>query len=295
MNDIGVVVINYNKYELTQNCVDMMLDINAPVQVLIVDNDSSNDSYNILQSKYQNVDNVDVICNSENGGYAKGNNYGIRYLLQNNDLIKYFCVMNPDVEITYSKIFDNLKRILDEHPRMAVVTGKMITNGNLDINKSYWDFPKKREAALGHALVYKRKKGSIDYLENGIGEVEVVTGSFFMIKRSVFEKLNGFDEGTFLYNEENIMGIRINKLGLTCGLSTNDFFNHNHPKGPRQKLRQKIKSRKNGNQSRRYMCKTYFKKIDSLLLELVIAFNYCYIVLTHMLGNIIRSNNRKGQ
>ena len=288
MNDIGVVVINYNKYELTQNCVDKLIGINAPVQVLIVDNDSLNDSYNVLRNKYENVENIDVIRNSENAGYAKGNNFGIRYLLQKNDSLKYFCIMNPDVEITYPKIFDNLKGILDGHPQIAMITGKMITNGDLDINKSYWDFPKKREAALGHSLIYKRKKGSIHYLENDIGEVEAVTGSFFMVKRSVFEKLNGFDEGTFLYNEENIMGIRINKLGLTCGLSINDFFNHNHPRNPRQKLSQKIKSRKYGNQSRRYMCKTYYTKVDSVLLELIILFNYCYIVVTHPIGKLFK-------
>lgn len=262
--------------------------MNAPVQVLIVDNDSLNDSYNVLRNKYENVENVEVIRNSENGGYAKGNNYGIRYLLQKNDSLNYFCVMNPDVEITYPDIFDNLKRILIENPQMAMITGKMITNGKLDINKSYWDFPQKREAALGHSLVYKRKKGSINFLENGVGEVKVVTGSFFMIKRSVFEKLNGFDEGTFLYNEENIMGIRINRLGLTCGLSINDYFDHNHPRGSRQKLSQKIKSRRYGNQSRRYMCKTYYRKVDSVLLELVILFNYCYIIATHPIGKIFR-------
>ncbi len=295
MKTIGVVVLNYNKYELTQKCVDNLLNLGCPVQILIVDNRSTNDSFQILKKRYINEKNVDTINNSENGGYAKGNNFGMNYFLNNYDDIKYYCVMNPDVEIVYPEIFNNLKEILDNNPRMAMATGKIVTNGKQNFDKCFWDYPRKREAALGHSLAYKKKKGSIHYIEKDIGEVETIPGSFFMIKREVFEKLNGFDEGTFLYNEENIMGIRLSRIGLVSGLSTNDYFNHNHPKGPRKTLIQKIRSRKIGNQSRRYMCKTYYKKIDSILLELVIAFNYCYIISTHLLGNILRLKNRKGQ
>ena len=45
-------------------------------------------------------------------------------------------------------------------------------------------------------------------------EVEIISGSCFMVKKSIFEALGGFDSGTFLYYEENILWEKIRVLGL---------------------------------------------------------------------------------
>lgn len=282
----GIVVLNYQKYEMTEKCVSSLLDYGLKARILVVDNASTNDSFKYLQSAFKNVDNVEIIENSDNAGYAKGNNYGFKYLFDKYNDLEFCCVMNPDVGIRYKGIFDNLMSKLELDNRYAMATGLMVTNGVFKYNSCFWSIPKGVEIATGHCVLHKNRNNSIKCDENGVAVVEVIPGSFFMIKRTVYEQLGGFDEGTFLYNEENILAIQLRKMGYVSILSVNDMYDHNHPKGDRKSLAWKLCSRKIGNASRRYLCEKYYSKAYLPLLELVIAFNALVISIMHMGGNI---------
>lgn len=283
----GIVVLNYQKYEMTEKCVSNLLELATDAEILIVDNASTNDSYKYLSELYKNDKNVEVILNSSNAGYARGNNFGFKYMFERHNDIKYCCVMNPDVEICYREIFDNLIAKLELNHNYAIATGLMVTNGYLNINSCFWSIPLGKEIALGHSVLHKNINRPLSICHNGIAEVEVLPGSFFMIKRSIYESLGGFDEGTFLYNEENILAIQLKKMGYKNILSISDYYNHNHPKGARKSLVQKIKSSRIGNTSRRYLCRKYYPKKYDVLLSIVILSNVVVIATKHFVGNII--------
>lgn len=281
---------------MTEKCISILLRYRLDAKILIVDNASTNNSFQYIKNAFKGEDCVEVIRNSENAGYAKGNNYGFRYLFDKYKELEYCCVMNPDVEICYGDIFDNLISKLEMDKRYAIATGLMVTNGVLNINSCFWSIPKGKEIATGHCFLHKNKNKPLRCNDNGIAEVEVIPGSFFMIKRSVYEGLGGFDEGTFLYNEENILAIQLRNMGLVGVLSVNDYYNHNHPKGERKTLFQKLRSRKIGNDSRRYLCRKYYPKVYSILLDGVICLNIFIITTMHLLGSLrigLRGKNRK--
>lgn len=286
MYHIGAVILNYQNYKMTEKCIDKILRLKAHVYLVIVDNASSNESFEYLKNKYETVETVSVIRNDINGGYSVGNNTGIRYLFDKYPNVNYACIMNPDVEIMYPEIFTNLSNKLDSDNKLAVITGLMVTNKVLKFRSCTWNIPKRGEIAWGHCLLWKNKICNTPVGDNGIAMVQVVPGSFFMIKRKVYEMIGGLDENVFLYNEENLLGCKLRELGLKEALSINDFYFHNHVKGPRKSLKQKIISRKYGNQSRRYLCKKYYNKLDLLLLDIVILLNYFIISLLHFVGNI---------
>ena len=79
-------------------------------------------------------------------------------------------------------------------------------------------------------MAYKRKETELNIDDNGVAKVEVIPGSLFIIKKEVFLKVGGFDIGTFLYEEENILAIKIRSLGMTNAISVDDKYNHNHKK-----------------------------------------------------------------
>lgn len=293
MTRYGIVVLNYQKYEMTEKCILSLLNYHLDARIVIVDNASKNRSYQYLKDLFLNEECVDVIQNSDNSGYAKGNNFGLRYLFEKYQELEYCCIMNPDVEISYERIFDNLIVKLDSDEKYAIATGLMVTNGVLNINSCFWSIPRGIEIALGHFCLHKNHNKSIVCNDNAVAEVEVIPGSFFMIKRSVYERLGGFDEGTFLYNEENILAIQIRQMGYVSILSLNDYFNHNHPKGKRETLLQKLRSRKIGNASRRYLCQKYYSPIYSVLLEIVIVLNAITITMMHLFGNVRLTIKRK--
>lgn len=293
MNEIGVVILNYMKYELTKRCVDALLALQTTIPIVVVDNNSPNESYKKLSQYFEALICVDVVENKINSGYAAGNNVGIRYLFEHYDNIRYVCIMNPDVQVTYQGLFENLKNKLEANDDIAIMAGVMRGVDNRPVATTYWNVPKKREIALGHSILWKKDYPIIINSSDGFKRVEVVPGAFFMIRRTVYEQLGGLDEGTFLYNEENILGYQIRELGMTEALSLDDYYIHNHPKGPREPLKKKLSSRKIGNQSRRYLCHKYYGKLDAVLLEGVIVANYMIITCLHIGGSFYRIIRRR--
>lgn len=286
MYQIGAVVLNYENYKMTEKCIDKIISLKSQVYLVIVDNASSNESFEYLKEKYKNNKYIDVLRNDVNCGYSAGNNTGIRFLFNKYLSIKYACIINPDVEIIYPEIFTNLSEKLERNNKLAVITGLMITNNIFNFKKCTWKLPKKHEIAWGHCTLWKNKAFDVQVDKNGVAKVEVVPGSFFMIKRSIYEKIEGLDEGVFLYNEENLLGCKLKEIGMQEALSINDYYFHNHSKGTRESLKKKITSRKYGNQSRRYLCKKYYSKLNLFLLDIVILINYFIISLSHLVGNI---------
>ena len=104
IKSIGIVVLNYNDYESTIKLVDSLLGqqyFSENVHIVIVDNMSTNDSFEILKSQFNEC--VDVIQSERNGGYAYGNNYGVKYLYDKYKIV-HCAICNPDVLITSERL-----------------------------------------------------------------------------------------------------------------------------------------------------------------------------------------------
>lgn len=76
MLKVAIIILNYQNYEDTIKCVNNLLNFtNIQLQIVIVDNFSTNKSFFILNKIYANNSNVDVIQTNNNGGYSSGNNF----------------------------------------------------------------------------------------------------------------------------------------------------------------------------------------------------------------------------
>lgn len=249
---LGIVILNYMNYEQTKNCVQSIFDVNQEAHILIVDNNSPNESYINLKEIYKKSNNIEVIKNHENAGYARGNNFGIKYLINKYSDIDYIAIMNPDVELCEKQYFDKLIRILDNRNNFAVISGLMITNGTIDTSYAGWKLPTKSEVIWNGPLSRQWKRSARRICDDGLIYIDVVSGSCFLIRRLAFEKVGLFDERTFLYNEENILGIKLKKEGYVCGIYPKLFYKHNH-----------IPKRENVNKiqiaSRIVFCKTWYE------------------------------------
>lgn len=111
---IGIVILNYNTYNKTIECVNSILDTYVEKKVIyIVDNNSPNNSYEKLTQNYRGIDYIKVIKSVENGGYAKGNNIGLKACLI--DECKYVIVSNNDIIFCNNSIrtlFDFIKPVI---------------------------------------------------------------------------------------------------------------------------------------------------------------------------------------
>ncbi|MDH5068015.1 glycosyltransferase [Clostridium perfringens] len=297
--NLAIIVLNYNNYELTYDCVKGLEDIGVNFPIIIVDNNSLNNSFEFLKDKFKTYDNIHVIKNLVNSGYANGNNYGIRYALDNINNLDYIAIMNPDVKITYKEIFYNLMSKLSENEDIAGITGIMINNRDINLYGTFWDIPKNIDVILNYSTIIRkirdlRKKKILKVKENfdNIAYAGVITGSFFIIKKNIFEKVGFFDVNTFLYNEENILAIKLKNIGYQLSVSINDYFFHNHIYTTKLNLKGKLKIEKILFDSTKYLIKNYYDKNLIIFLYLIRFIKIIEIIIFYLKERVRKGSNK---
>jgi len=211
---IGIIILNYNSYDDTINCVASIFNSSnekALSTIYIVDNASTDESGDMLVKKYNNYSNVSVILNSKNIGYACGNNVGIQAAL--NSECEYIFIVNSDI-LFKNNAHEKLADFMDLHPLVGVVAPKVLTKeGNIQSGaiKEPRTFINKmisstilRKIFPGIAKKISESSWINKYNFDQPFKCFEVSGCAWMIRRSTFEKIGLLDENTFLYCEEVI-------------------------------------------------------------------------------------------
>lgn len=111
------VILHYNCIESTISCVDSILDLKCGKEphIVIVDNASPNGSGKLLEEKYASDNRVKVILNSENLGFARGNNVGFSYCKEKLDP-DYIIFCNNDIIINQQDFLGNISKAYELCP-----------------------------------------------------------------------------------------------------------------------------------------------------------------------------------
>lgn len=225
----AIIVLNYNDWITTKTFLNEIGDYNNLDKIIIVDNYSSDNSWENLEKLKS--EKIDVIKTDANRGYAAGNNFGIQYVRNNYQSIDKIIISNPDIIVSESDI-TKILQLLDKGYDLA--TG-LIHNYDQNTKKSFvasnfcWNVPTYGDLLGNHFLpIYKFRrcilKNSIypnlsDFKSVEIIDTECVPGCFFAITMSALNEMGDFDEGTFLFTEETILGWNLkNKNKKVCVL-----------------------------------------------------------------------------
>lgn len=214
MLDLSVVIVSYNSRHFIQLCLDSLSsaldDIKA--EVIVVDNQSSDDSCVLIKSKYPWVT---LIENNDNIGFGRANNIAIRMAKGQHTLL-----LNPDTLVSKASIVSSMQ-LLDEDESNGAVGIKMIDGGGLFLPESKRGLPTPKVAfykAFGLAKCFPHSPEFARYYLGHLpndqrAEVEVLAGAYMLIRTDVLMKCDGFDEAFFMYGEDIDLSYRISKLG----------------------------------------------------------------------------------
>lgn len=183
--------------------------------------------------------NVDVININENRGFAYGNNVGIRYVIEHTNS-KYIVIMNPDTilikEGTIDRLIDKIEIERNKDSKIVGGQPRIQTAGtqNLSIREVYTYFDSLIQVFLPLRLVFKKRYSDM-WKKNSLNDkkqyFEVPAGNFFIIDTNIFfHQLHGFDEQTFLYEEEMILGFKLKSIGLHLLFVPSETVNHEQGK-----------------------------------------------------------------
>lgn len=296
MYKVGLIILNYNSADDTISCVKKLNSFNKEYQIIVVDNCSTDNSLDMIRSELKEISHVDIICNKRNAGYSAGNNYGMKYAIDKYG-VEIIGVLNPDVIILDENFIQNICVALMSNKDYAVAGGVALNaEREYNINFSCWNIPTSGEVVRNHFLLNKRqaKNRNLKMLGENFAETECVAGCFFLAKTDAIKKLGFLDENVFLYNEENILGIKCKNEGYKEIIVLDQFYIHNHKYKKKEKttFKKKILMTRNGYESRKYMCSTYYKKSLLPMLFIVEMANRIYLMGCYLKNLVVRERKQ---
>ncbi len=213
--DLSIVIVSYNVLDLVKKCIESVYSFENEInfEIFLIDNNSSDGTVEHLNKKFQNRENLKIIGNIENKGFAAGNNQVL------NDVNGEFVLfLNPDTELseknTLAKLVDFMRKMQN-----VGVCGPRLIFGNGHIQYSVGKKPTLYTTLLEIFLIprflpflfksYRYK----DLDLQDIKAVDWVSGASLMIRHDLLNKLGGFDESLLMYAEDVDLCLRAQSLG----------------------------------------------------------------------------------
>jgi GT2 family glycosyltransferase len=176
---------------------------NLDAEIIVIDNHSSDDSCAMMKQRFPNIK---LIENKENSGFPKGNNIAVSHAQG-----EYICILNPDTvvaEDTFEKILNS--QLPTPNSQLGIIgcklidgTGNFLPDSKRGIPTPWVAFTK----IFGFYKVFPKsslfnKYYAQDLTENQSGKVDILVGAFMVMKRELYNKLEGFDENCFMYADD---------------------------------------------------------------------------------------------
>lgn len=211
---LSVIILNYNVRYFLEQCLQSIQDAISGIEaeIIVIDNASSDDSHTMVATKFPSVT---LIQNKENTGFPKGNNQGAAIAKG-----EYLCILNPDTvvaEDTFTKVLNVAAQ--HEHPGVIGVklidgTGNFLRESKRGVPTPWVAFTK----IIGLYKIFPKRFGTYYAMHlkpEQSGTVAILVGAFMFVKRTVYNEVQGFDEGCFMYSDDIDLSYRIRQLGYT--------------------------------------------------------------------------------
>jgi hypothetical protein len=209
MTKIAIVVLNWNQPKLTIDTVNSLLKIksfNFKYKILLVDNNSPDNSFEIFKEKYNNNPVVELIKNDSNLGYV-GNNIGIKQAIK--EKYNFVLLINNDVYVDSNF----LKELLTGTKLGYDIVGPKIYFAPGYEYHSGWYSPNEIGNVIwsaGGKIDWNNIYGSnigVDEVDKGQydqinDKIDFLSGCCLLIKTNVFKKIGLLNDKYFMYLED---------------------------------------------------------------------------------------------
>jgi GT2 family glycosyltransferase len=208
--ELSVIIVNYNVAYFLEQCLNSCLKAaeHADIEILVIDNNSVDGSEDMMREKFPDIP---YIMNKENLGFSKANNQGMKMAKG-----RYVVLLNPDTvveELTFRKTID----FMDAQPEAGGLGVRMLDGRGKFLPESKRGLPTPSVAfykIFGLSAIFPKSKtfgkyhlGYLDEFQTH--EVEILSGAFMLMRKSVLDEIGLLDEAFFMYGEDIDLSYRI--------------------------------------------------------------------------------------
>lgn len=188
--------------ELCLKSVEAAL-VGIDAEIIVVDNKSSDNSCKMIKALFPKVI---LIENKVNYGFSKGNNIGVAKAKGD-----YVCILNPDTVVT-EDTFNTLLSFSKLEPKHGILSCRLIDGQGRFLPESKRNIPTPF-VAIKKMLGFSKSYYISNINEKDTAKVPVFVGAFMLMKKAVYDRVNGFDEDYFMYGEDVDLSYKILKAG----------------------------------------------------------------------------------
>lgn len=228
---VSIIVVSYNTCAMTLEAIrSTYAETTVPFEMIVVDNASPDGSAEAIATAFtpDTHPNLRLMAETANHGFAKANNIAARHARG-----KYLLLLNPDTVVLDGAV-DKLVAFAEDLPRARIWGGRTLF-GDRSLNPtncwrrmSLWGLICQ---VLGVNSVLRSSElfnpeGYGGWARDRVRAVDIVTGCFFLIERSLWEELGGFDLSYVMYAEEADLCLRARARGADPHVTPNAEIIH---------------------------------------------------------------------
>lgn len=232
MKKISIVVVNWNGKNDSIALLNSLSTIEHQgfnLEIIVVDNHSTDGSQNELMSCFPSVK---ILLNSENLGFAQGNNLGIILALKNNS--DYVLLLNNDT-LTDKNFLQYLFETAEKDLSLGLISPKIYFAENYEYHKDRYKSGEKGKVIwyAGGIIDWKniicshRGVDLVDQKQYEQAELtDFSTGCAMLIKKELIEKIGLLDKKYYMYFEDVDYSVRAKKAGFRILYQSKSFIWH---------------------------------------------------------------------
>ena len=209
-----VIIVTYNGAKWIEKCLTSIINSSIQLDIIIIDNLSTDNTIDIIKENFSDV----ILIKSEaNLGFAKANNIGIKYAMEQG--ADYVFLLNQDAWIEKDTI-EKLLRIFEKYIDAGIVSPVHLNGSETALDHGFLDYLERHNTpCFVSDLFLNRLKECYD--------TKAVNAAAWLISRKCIEKVGGFDTSIFYhYGEDDNYSQRVIFHGFKIYIATTTTICH---------------------------------------------------------------------
>ncbi len=216
-SSVAIVVLNWNGYSHTQNCLRSLLQITyINFKILLVDNGSTDGSVEKLKGEFKEVV---FLENQTNLGFTGGNNVGITYALNNG--FQFILLLNNDTTVS-SDFLGKMVSLFQSYPQLGMVQPLILFENS---KSTIWSAGGKYNRLVGNSITLGDRK-NVDNYQAKTSELDWATGCCILISCQLVSKIGLLQDSYFAYFEDVDWSLRVRNAGYKILLEPKSVIYH---------------------------------------------------------------------